>query len=193
MSTRPRDWKAVLRAALRAVGLAGIIALFALAILNSGSGLSRGAAAPPVVGLRLDGQRVAMAGFGGRPAVVNFWATWCPPCLAELPELQKAHLLLGKRVDFYGLAVESGSPAEVAEMVRRFGLTYAVVLPYPEVQQAYRVSSFPTTFIVGPDGIIARSYSTTVDLEMLQRDLAPWLQAGPAVGAVGVARPAASP
>ncbi|MFH1808880.1 MAG: TlpA disulfide reductase family protein [Pseudomonadota bacterium] len=175
MAQGSSKWMGHLRAVLRGVGLAGIIALFVLAILNSGSGLTKGTPAPPVVGQGLDGQRVALSGFKGRPAVVNFWATWCPPCLAELPELEKAHRLLGDRVDFYGLAVESGTPAQVSDMVKRFGLTYAVVLPFHEVQQAYRVNSFPTTFIVAPDGTIARTYSSTVDLELLQRDLQPWL------------------
>jgi thiol-disulfide isomerase/thioredoxin len=183
-------WTQRLRAALRGLGLAGIIALFVLAILNSGSGLSRGEQAPPLLGQRLDGQRVAVQGFAGKPAVINFWATWCPPCLAELPELEKAYRRFGDRVDFYGLAVESGTPAQVAEMVQRFGITYPVLLPHHEVQQAYRVSSFPTTFIIAPGGTIARTHSSTVDLELLERDLAPWLASS---AGADVARPPTSP
>lgn len=167
--------KGLLRAVLRWLALGAIVVLFVMAIFNSRSGIGSGVKVPPILGVNLHGERVALHDFKGRPAVINFWGTWCPPCRAELPEFERAYQQFGDKVDFYGIASESGGPKEVAEAVRRFGLTYPNIVPYPEVLQAFKVQSFPTTFIVGPDGRIAHTYSSSIDFDILQRDLKPYL------------------
>ncbi|MBN2359881.1 MAG: TlpA family protein disulfide reductase [Deltaproteobacteria bacterium] len=170
--------KAVWRRGLRWSALAAIVALLVVTIVNSRGGLPPGTAVPAIVGELLDGTAFSSAGFGGRPAVINFWATWCPPCLAELPEFERAHRTYGDRVAFVGLALESGSRREVAEVVQRFGLSYPIVLPRPEVQGAFRITSFPTTIVVAPDGRVAHCHAGTVDFELLTRELAPLLDPG---------------
>jgi len=170
--------KAIARGVLRYAALGVIIALLALAILNGGSGLPKGTRAPPIVGQRLDGAAISSTGFDGKPAVINFWATWCPPCLGELPEFERAYKAFGDRVAFIGLAVESGSRADVADVVQRFGLSYPIALPHPEVQHAYRVTSYPTTIIIAPDGTVVHSHAGAIDFELLARELAPWLGPG---------------
>ena len=165
----------LVRTALRWIGLAAIIGLFVLAILNGGSGLKKGSKAPPVVGIKLDGERVVLSTFAGKPTVINFWATWCPPCLAELPEFEHAYQKYKGRVEFIGVAMESGQPAQVADMAKRFRLSYPIVLGVPEVSQAYKVSSFPTTFILDAQGTIVRTHANAIDLKILERDLDPLL------------------
>jgi len=164
--------KEIVRQGVRYAALAGIIALLVLAVLNSGSGLPEGTPAPAIVGERLDGVAISSTGFGGQPAVINFWATWCPPCLAELPEIERAYQAYGDRVAFVGLAVESGSSHDVADVVQRFGLSYPIVLPHPEVQRAFRVTSFPTTIFIAPDGRVAHSHTGAIDYGLLTRELA---------------------
>jgi thiol-disulfide isomerase/thioredoxin len=167
--------KKALRQAVRWLGFAAVAAVLILAILNSGSGLPEGSAAPSIVGSTIDGERFSTIDFAGRPVVLNFWATWCPPCLAELPDLERAFQSYGDRVAFVGLTLESGSPQEVAEVVRRYKLTYPIVLPHPRVQQAYKVTSFPTTVILGPDGKVVHSHAGSVDFDILTRELRPYL------------------
>jgi len=168
----------LLRQGLRWLGFAAVAAILILAIVNSGSGLPEGVKAPAIVGTTIDGESFSTIEFAGRPVVLNFWATWCPPCLAELPDLERAYRSYGDRVAFVGLALESGTPTQVAEVARRFGLSYPVVLPHPQVQKAFRVSSFPTTVIIGPDGNVAHSHAGSVDFEILTRELQPYLGAG---------------
>lgn len=159
---------------LRWTGVLTLIALFAMAILNEKSGVAKGVHAPPILGVDLQGQKVALHDFKGRPAVVNFWGTWCPPCRAELPEFVRAYEKVKADVDFYGIASESPAP-QVQEMAKRLHITYKLILPYDEVLQAYKIRSFPTTFIIDPSGTIVRTHNGMVDYRTLMKDLEPYL------------------
>ena len=159
---------------LRWTGVLALIALFAAAILNEKSGVAKGVHAPPILGADLQGKKVALYDFKGRPAVVNFWGTWCPPCRAELPEFVRAHRDLGDKVDFYGIACESPAP-QVQAMAQKLNIGYKLILPYDEVLQAYKIRSFPTTFIIDPHGTIVRTHNGMVDYATLKKDLQPYL------------------
>ncbi len=159
---------------LRWGGVLALIALFVAAILNEKSGVAKGVHAPPILGVDLQGNKVALHDFKGRPAVVNFWGTWCPPCRAELPEFVRAHRALGDKVDFYGLACESPAP-QVQAMVQRLHIDYNIVLPVPEVLQAYKIKSFPTTFVIDPHGTVVQTIHGMTDSATLKKYLQPYL------------------
>ena len=167
--------KRVFRQVVRWLGFAVVAAVLILAIVNSGSGLPEGSAAPAIVGTTISGERFSTIDIAGRPVVLNFRATWCPPCLAELPDIERAYKTFGDRVAFVGLTLESGPAAQVSEVVQRFKLTYPIVLPHPQVQHAYKVTSFPTTVILGPDGNVVHSHAGSVDFDILTRELQPFL------------------
>jgi peroxiredoxin len=104
----------------------------------------------------LDGNTVRLSDFGGRPVVLNFWATWCAPCRLEMPELEQA------AADYAGrdLAVLTINQDETAEQVGDFftevGLTLPALLDAGgKVGVAYGAFFLPTTIIVGPDGIVS--------------------------------------
>jgi cytochrome c biogenesis protein CcmG, thiol:disulfide interchange protein DsbE len=92
----------------------------------------------------------------GTPVVLNFWATWCPPCRAELPELQAASERLTGQVAIVGVnQAEDGE--KVGAFVQDLGLTFEMPLDEKAVvSQAYRVRSLPTTFFIDRTGIIRR-------------------------------------
>ena len=113
-----------------------------------------GFAAPDFAATTLDGTAVRLADLRGRPVVLNFWATWCPPCLQELPHLMDAARRSGGRVVILG--IDNGEPAAT---VRTFandrGLNYPIVLdPAFAITDLYRVDGLPTTFFIDQDGII---------------------------------------
>ena len=104
----------------------------------------------------LDGKPVDLASFRGKVVMVHFWATWCPPCVEEIPTLQKLYTAL-PGTDFAVLAVsvdEGGAPA-VGAFMRQKGLTLLMLLnPDRSVASSYGTFKFPETYILDRQGII---------------------------------------
>jgi thiol-disulfide isomerase/thioredoxin len=157
---RVTGWAAL---AVLAVGLGGGVMWTAR---NSGrlGPVTRGAAAPDFTLPRIDGKpgQVSLASPRGQVVVLDFWATWCPPCLAMLPTMHELATQLGPSgVAFLG--IDSDGPQTAPEDVTRFlaehGAPYPVVYDQGVVNELYRVTALPTLVIVGKDGAIARVFT----------------------------------
>lgn len=102
----------------------------------------------------LSGEPFTLSALRGRPVVLNFWATWCPPCRAELPELQGASERLAGQVAIIGVN-QAEAPADVGAFVVGLGLTFPVPLDVnAKASRLYAVRSLPTTFFIDRQGII---------------------------------------
>lgn len=99
-----------------------------------------------------EGEKVDFSQFKGKPVFLNFWATWCPPCVAELPEIQKAWEKHGQSVDF--LLVTNQDPAEVEAFMDKHGYTVPVHYTGSQAPTVFEHRSIPTTYIISPDGKI---------------------------------------
>ncbi len=105
--------------------------------------------APDFQLVNLDGQSVSLRDFRGRPVLVNFWATWCPPCRAEMPFIQEVFAdrkWAGKGLVI--LAVDIGeSSSTVREFMKTYGLTFPALLDITQdVSLEYDVRAIPTSF-----------------------------------------------
>jgi peroxiredoxin len=112
------------------------------------------AAAPEFSLLSLDGQSVQLRQFKGKLLVLNFWATWCAPCLHEMPSMERLHQSF-KATEFALLAVSMDRQGEeVAKpYVDNLKLTFPVLLDRTqEVSRQYSVRGLPTTYLIDPDG-----------------------------------------
>lgn len=101
----------------------------------------------------LQGQPQRLADYRGKWVLVNFWATWCPPCLEEIPDLVDLHRVHGKTdLVVVGVAIES-SEKSVRQFVERLKVNYPVVLgDYELAQQVGEVTVLPTSYLYNPQG-----------------------------------------
>jgi peroxiredoxin len=100
-----------------------------------------------------DAKVYRLADFKGQPLIVNFWATWCPPCRAEMPSMQRAW----EQIEAEGIGMIAINVGEDTETVRAFLEQVPVSFPLPldtdsKVTQRWPMRGLPTTFVVGPEG-----------------------------------------
>jgi len=103
----------------------------------------------------VSGQRVKLSDLRGHPVVVNFWATWCPPCRQELPALQSAYQRFrDKGVILVGVDLKENAET-IQNFTTQFGLTYPLLLDRDgAISERYQVRGIPTTVIVDADGVV---------------------------------------
>lgn len=117
-----------------------------------------------------NGDTATLAGLiakDGRPLVVNLWATWCTPCLEEMPDLQAAHESVGAEVRFVGLNV-SDSPTRSAQRAEELGITYLLGRdPDGTFSEALGAVGLPVTAFVEPLGQVVRVHYGPIDVDLL--------------------------
>jgi peroxiredoxin len=118
-------------------------------------GTQKGEVAPDFSLPALEGGEQSLRDYRGRVVLLNFWATWCGPCRAEMPDMQAVYEELRDR-GFVVVAVNGGEGRErVQSFVEEFGLTFPVLVDEErEVLRQYGVRGFPTTFVIDGDGVI---------------------------------------
>lgn len=126
-----------------------------------------GTVAPNFTARDLSGNPVSLADLRGEVVLLNIWATWCPPCIEEMPSMQRLHDQLGPEgLKVVAVSVDaaagardaSGNPGgNVAAFVDELGLTFTIWHdPSGEIQRAYRASAVPESFVIDRSGLITR-------------------------------------
>lgn len=113
--------------------------------------------APDFSAQTLDGQTVRLSDLRGKVVLVNLWASWCPPCRAEMPAIEQTYQVY-KEQGFVVLAVDStvqDTLANAQAFVSANQLSFPILLDESgEITRLYRVQSLPTSFFIGADGVI---------------------------------------
>jgi thiol-disulfide isomerase/thioredoxin len=125
------------------------------------------------------GKPVSLAGLRGQVVLVNNWATWCPPCKAEMPTLE-AYYRDHRDQNFSLVAIESGSTAqEVSAFVQSMELTFPVWLD-PAGVSLERFSNFalPNSYIIDSEGSVVLGWSGAIDRKTLEKYVTPILEGG---------------
>lgn len=121
-------------------------------------GLEVGNKAPNFVLATLEGKKLSLWEFAGKKAVIlNFWATWCPPCKKEMPLLQRYYEKFDQdssNLEILAINMQE-DPALVKEWIKDFSMTYTILLdPAEQAKSSYNIYAKPTTFFIDKTGII---------------------------------------
>lgn len=132
-------------------------------------------AAPLLTLSDLAGTEHSLVDYHGQVVLVNLWATWCPPCKAEMPTLEayyQAHLDDG----FVTLAINDGDPSEeVASFVHEYSLTFPVLLDpqYLATDHAFKTSNLPSSFVIDREGNVRLRWVGEIDRASLDKYVTP--------------------
>ncbi len=155
---------------------AGVVLIAVALLVGALTGQQPPAAAESVPAGLLPSLETALEGSAGQVRLVNFWATWCPPCRAELPDLvayYEAHANQG----FQLIGVnEQESAAQVSAFLAQTGLAFPVVLDGDGSQMApFGVTGLPSSFLIGPDGAIVQRWTGMISRAVLEQSVTPLL------------------
>lgn len=140
-------------------------------------GLSPGEIPPDLELKTLEGQTIRLSDYQGKKVILNFWATWCPPCKAEMPHLENYYKTKAKKQNVEIIAVnltnaERGS--NKLETVKSFADEYGLTFPIPmdetgEVGNTYQTITIPTSYIIDSKGTIHEKIIGPMDEEMIKK------------------------
>jgi cytochrome c biogenesis protein CcmG/thiol:disulfide interchange protein DsbE len=117
------------------------------------------AAVPPFAAEDLAGRRISTSDFKNKVILVNFWATWCPPCREEIPALIALQEKYRDQLQVIGVSQDSGSSEGVLRFAQAHGINYPVVMTSPEIEKLFpNVYALPTSFLIDRDGRIAQKH-----------------------------------
>lgn len=134
-------------------------------------GITEGNVSPDFELMTIDGEKMSLSSLEGKKVILNFWATWCPPCRKEMPDMQKIH------DDYEGevvvAAVNLTSSEKNIDSVKRFvdelGLSFPVLLDEDgKINKQFEVLSYPTSYIVNEKGVITTKFVGAMTYEQMQ-------------------------
>ncbi|HSO57879.1 MAG TPA: redoxin domain-containing protein [Paenisporosarcina sp.] len=134
-------------------------------------GLTKGDVAPDFTLTTLDGKEVKLSDLKGKKVVLNFWATWCPPCKAEMPHMQNYYEDFAKdeNVEILAVNLTSGDKEEsVQDFVEDYGLTFSIPMDVEgKVGGTYQAITIPTSYMIDTKGRIQNKIVGPMDERML--------------------------
>lgn len=164
-------WSGVLLA-LTILAAFALVAPRLIAIATGPPPPGPGVAAPEFSGRLVNGQQTRLSDYRGRIVLLDFWGTWCPPCVASLPHLQRIQdAYAAKNVVVLGVNQDPGQEAKVRGFLDRRNLTFPSVMDPGRIHRSYGVYSFPSSFVIDPQGIIRASFRGPASEQTIRKAL----------------------
>ncbi|WP_391120436.1 peroxiredoxin family protein [Psychrobacillus sp. L3] len=140
-----------------------------LATDPANEGVGKGDSAPNFKLTTLEGKEVSLADYKGKKVVLNFWATWCPPCKAEMPHMQNYYedMAVKENVEILAVNLDSGMD-NVKAFQEDYALSFPILLDEEgKVGKIYQAITIPTTYIIDTNGTIQNKIVGPMDEQML--------------------------
>jgi cytochrome c biogenesis protein CcmG/thiol:disulfide interchange protein DsbE len=128
--------------------------------------------APPFLLRDLDGNLISTASWQGKVVLVNFWATWCPPCREEIPVLIELAKKYKDDLLIVGISMDDGPPEEVKEFAQQAGINYPIVMRSRELVAEYGgVPALPTSFFVNKEGRVVQKHEGLFSPDLYETEI----------------------
>jgi peroxiredoxin len=155
METKKFDYRAVI---LVFLGVAALVIVFALKQNNpylKFSPLRVGQPAPDFTLPGLDGKMVSLSDYRGHVVLVNVWATWCPPCVDEMPSMEKLYRALkGTNFEILAVSIDALGKEAVAPFVKKYNLSFPALMDQDgTIKTLFQTTGVPESFIINQEGI----------------------------------------
>lgn len=132
--------------------------------VDARGGLKAGVKAPDFELKTLTGESVKLSDLKGKKVMLNFWATWCPPCKKEMPEMEQFYNESGDQITI--LAVNIDPQLDVQKFVDENKITFPVLLDEEDaVNETYQILTIPTTYFIDSKGIIQHTFFGSMTLD----------------------------
>ena len=146
--------------------------------LDTGEGVTVGEPMPDFRHVDINGQFVSAGDFAGQPVLINFWATWCAPCVREMPMFQDYAETKAGQLELVGIAIDE--PGNVREFVEELGISYSILIGTTDVMQTQEAfgnanGMLPYTVFVDAEGIVRWQHLGEVKPEHLEQHVTPLL------------------
>jgi peroxiredoxin len=147
------------------LAVAGLLLLFGQQRSGKHAVMGEGDRAPDFRLAALDGRTVSLSALKGRVVMVHFWATWCPPCVEEIPTLERLYrAMFGQEFELLAVSVDEGGARSVRPFLERQRLSLPVLLdPGRAVANNYGTFKFPETYLVDREGVIRKKIIGAAD------------------------------
>jgi len=133
--------------------------------LSGNPRLGKGVAAPEFSLPGLDGKMVTLADYKGKVVFLNIWATWCPPCVKEMPSMEKLYReLKGEEFEILAVSIDASGGKDVIPFMKKYGLSFPALLDTKgSIKSLYQTTGVPESFIIDKNGIIVEKVIGPID------------------------------
>lgn len=128
--------------------------------------------APPFLLRDINGKIVSTADWKGKVVILNFWATWCPPCREEIPEFVQLQTKYKDKLLIVGASEDDDGPQKVQDFAQRLGMNYPIVMATKELVENYGgVPALPTSFLIDTQGRVVQRHTGLYEYEVYEREV----------------------
>jgi thiol-disulfide isomerase/thioredoxin len=129
-------------------------------------------AVDPITVRTIDGKDISLAGLRGKVVIVNFWATWCPPCREEIPDLIALQSKYKDQLQVIGVSQDEAPASMVAQFASEHAMNYPVVMDTPELERLFtNIHALPTSFVIDRDGRIAQRHVGMLNASLTETEM----------------------